>query len=130
MRVLAKALSAMAGAATLIASAPVPPSACSAERAALAAERAAVERAISDIALGGKARARVSGGDVARHAAGTAASILLPFGIGIAVNAAAAAAARAGKKGKKAEAPAPDAAALIARADAIDARLAEIGACS
>lgn len=138
MPVLAKGLSAGAAAAMLIASAPVPPAAspgcdaAAAERAALEQERNAVNRAISDIALGGSAgkRGPASGGDVARHAAGTAASMLLPFGLGIAVNAAAALASRAGRKGKEAQAarPEPDAAALIARADAIDARLAEMKA--
>ena len=140
---LAKTLSAATAAAVLIAAAPARPAAepqpaltacdaaAQAERASLEAERTAINRTISDIALGGAKgrRARIGGGDVARHAAGTAASVFLPFGLGIAVNAAAALASKAGQKRKKADAPTPpkpDVPALIARVNAIEARLAEL----
>lgn len=104
--------------------------AAEAERVSLEAERTAINRTISDIALGGakSRRARIGGGDVARHAAGTAASVFLPFGLGIAVNAAAALASKAEGKRKKADAAPPetDVPALIARVNAIEARLAEM----
>ena len=142
---LAKTLGAATASALLIAAAPAPPvavpqpaptacdAAAQAERTSLEAERTAINRTISDIALGGakSRRARIGGGDVARHAAGTAASVFLPFGLGIAVNAAAALATKAGGKKKNAEAapppsPEPDVPALIARVNAVEARLAEL----
>ena len=143
MLVLVRALSAVTAAAILIAAAPAPPAsepqpapvacdaAAQAERASLKAERTAINRTISDIALGGakSRRARIGGGDVARHAAGTAASVFLPFGLGIAVNAATALAAKAGDKQKKARSappPEPDVPALIARVNAIEVRLVEL----
>ena len=135
-------LSAATASSLLVAAAPVPPAvepqpaplACDAaaqsERASLEAERTAINRTISDIALGSeRRRTRIGGGDVARHAAGTAASVFLPFGLGIAVNAAAALASKAGGKRKKAQAlptPEPDVPALIGRVNAIEARLAEL----
>ena len=150
---LAKTLSAAIAVALLIAAAPVPLAmahqaapaapagdrqpaslACDApiqtERTSLEAERTAINRTISDIAMGGaKSRARIGGGDVARHAAGTAASVFLPFGLGIAVNAAAALASKAEGKRKKAGGAAPpetDVPALIARVNAIEARLTQL----
>ena len=142
----AKRSSLATAAALLMAAAPVPPAAepqpaphaCDAagqaERASLEAERTAINRTISDIAMGGakSRRARIGGGDVARHAAGTAASIFLPFGLGIAVNAAAALASKAeGKRKKAGGSPPPpppetDVPALIARVNAIEARLTEL----
>ena len=100
-----------------------------AERASLEGERTALNRTISDIALGGGGRrTRIGGGDVARHAAGTAASVFLPFGLGIAVNAATAIASKAEGKRKKADAapPEPDVPALIARVNAVESRLTQL----
>lgn len=112
---------------------PVPATDCAAvaaERAELQAQHAQIKRAIVDLAFGGpKRRPHVGAGDVGRAAAGTAASLLLPFGIGLALNAATGAAAKAGrKKGKKAAEPEPDVPALIDRQQAIEARLRELDA--
>lgn len=96
------------------------------ERAALAAEQAALQAAIGDIALGRhpKRKKKGRGGEVARGVAGAAASILLPFPLGLAVGAAGA--ATRGKSKARPEPAAPDAAALIARQQAVEGRLAEI----
>ena len=96
------------------------------ERAALQAERADLDRRIADVALGKGPKRKVGGGDVARGVAGTAATILLPFGLGVAVNAGTTLATRAGKKKKAA---APDGASLIARQEAIDSRLRALSTC-
>jgi hypothetical protein len=96
-----------------------------AERAELGAQHAAVKAAIADIALGRdrrRQRRKFTPGDAARAAAGTAASILLPFGIGAAVGA-----GLAGKGGKAAPAaPRADVPLLIDRQAAIEERLAEL----
>lgn len=100
-----------------------------AERAALQAERAALNRAIGDIALGkSRKRRKLSGGEVAAGVAGTAASVLLPFGVGALLSAGAGAAARSGRK-KKPAPPPPDVPAMIERLRAIDARLAGLKGC-
>jgi len=129
-------IGAIAAAAVLLAGAASPPApvaapppceGAAAERAALAAERSAIDSAIGDIALGkhGKKR-KPGGGEVAAAAAGAAASVLLPFGIGALVGAA----GRAAAKGKKKPAPAePDVPAMIDRLHAIDWRLGELKAC-
>ena len=100
----------------------------SAERTALAAERETVRLAIADIAMGRTHRRRPGAGAAGRAAGGAAASLLLPFGIGLAVNADAAALQSAGRKKKRKArppAPEPDVPALIARQQAIEASLAE-----
>ncbi|HEY0413307.1 MAG TPA: hypothetical protein VGD66_09200 [Allosphingosinicella sp.] len=98
-----------------------------AETARLEAERAALGQAVAEIALGGRRkRHKVTPGEVGGAVAGTAASLLLPFGIGAALSAGVGAAARAGKK-KPPPAPAQaDPAELVARQQAVDARLAEL----
>ena len=114
----------------------VPPApdcaAIAAERTALEAEGRAVRLAISDIALGrNRPKRKASAGEVGRAAAGTLASLLLPFGIGMAANAAGAAASKSGKKKKKGSArapqPEPDVPALVDRQRAVEARLRELG---
>ena len=108
--------------------APTPPS-CQAERAELQAERAGLNRALGDIALGKTRRKRkVSGGEVAVGVAGTAASVLLPFGVGALLSAGAGAAARSGRK-KRPAPPPPDVPAMIERMRIIDARLKALEAC-
>ena len=99
--------------------------ALAAERAGLEPELASVRALLADLALGKSSRKKkgVSGGDVARGAAGAAAGILLPFPLGIAVNAGAA----ASRKKDRPE-PAQDVPALIARQHRLEARLAEIAA--
>lgn len=102
------------------------------EKAALTAEKAGLERTIGDIAMGKgpKKKRKVSGGDVARGVAGTAASILLPFPLGAALNAGAGAVAKGG--GKKAAAPVeagPDVSGMIDRLSGIDARLKRLSTC-
>jgi hypothetical protein len=104
-----------------------------AEKAALEAERAALRQAVTDIALGRRKRRKVGAGEVGGAALGTAATILLPFGIGAAVSAGVGAAARSAAKKKRAREaaaapPPPDPAALIARQQAVDARLEAIAA--
>jgi hypothetical protein len=93
------------------------------ERAKLAAERSELELRINDLAMGKKPKRKASGADVARGVAGTAASVLLPFPLGAAVNAAGAAAS----KGKKR--PGQDPAPLLARAQEIDTRLTRLEGC-
>ena len=85
--------------------------------------------AISDIALGrNRPKRKASAGDVGRAAAGTVASLLLPFGLGIAANAAGAAASKSGKKKKKRQAePEVDVGALVERQQTVEARLRELG---
>jgi len=103
---------------------------CAAERTRLEAEHVAVKGAIADIALGRdrhRQRPRVSAGDVGRAAAGTAAAILLPFGIGALASAGIGASGRQGKgKARTPPPPAPDVPALIERQQAIEARLAAL----
>jgi hypothetical protein len=100
-----------------------------AERTALQAERVLLNRTIGDIALGRhRPRRKVSGGEVAAGVAGTAASVLLPFGVGALLSAGAGAAARSGRKRKPAP-PAPDVPAMIERLHAIDARLGALKDC-
>ncbi|MFL6846125.1 MAG: hypothetical protein ACJ8ER_14730 [Allosphingosinicella sp.] len=118
---------------------PAPPAAVPAEtpllcegaasqRSALEAERLALRRQIGDIALGRPAKRRKpSGGEVAGAVAGTAASVLLPFGIGALLSAGARAAARSGKK-REAQ-PGPNVEAMIERQRWLDARLAQLQAC-
>jgi hypothetical protein len=120
-------------AAALLAEPPVAaPSPCpgaAAERTALQAERATLNRTIGDIALGKSRRKRkVSGGEVAAGVAGTAASVLLPFGIGALLSAGAGAAAKASRKKRPAPAP-PDVPAMIERLRSIDARLKALEGC-
>ena len=105
---------------------------CGVERAQLQAERTAISRAIADIALGRtpKPKKRVKAGDVSQAVLGTAASVLLPFGLGAALNMGVSAARKGAKKaGQAAPAPSePDVPALIARERLIDERLAGIEA--
>jgi hypothetical protein len=111
------------------AGAPAAAPGCAAERSALQAERAALNAAIGDIALGKNRRKRKpSGGEVAAGVAGTAASVLLPFGVGALLGAGAGAAARSGRR-KRPEPPPPDVPAMIERLRAIDARLAGLEGC-
>lgn len=121
--------------AALVAAPPGPPlpaaaePSCAAERPALQAERAELNRTIGDIALGkSRKKRKVSGGEVAAGVAGTAASVLLPFGIGALLGAGAGAAARSGRK-KKPPPPPPDVPAMIDRLRAIDARLKALEEC-
>jgi hypothetical protein len=104
--------------------------AVAAERTALEAEHRAVRTAISDIALGrNRPKRKASAGEVGRAAAGTLASLLLPFGIGLAANAAGAAASKSGKKKKAGPpAPEPDVQALIEHQQEVEARLRELRA--
>lgn len=107
-----------------------PCAAAAAEQAALRAERAQISGAIGDIALGkSRSKRKVSGGEVAAGVAGTAATVLLPFGIGALLGAGARAAAKGSRK-KKPAPPQPDVPAMIARVNAIDARLALLAACA
>jgi hypothetical protein len=109
---------------------PPPAPSCAAERSALQAERTGLNRTIGDIALGKSRRKRkVSGGEVAAGVAGTAASVLLPFGIGALVGAGAGAAAKATRR-KRPEPPGPDVPAMIERLRAIDSRLAALAGCA
>jgi len=98
-----------------------------AEAAELRVQHAAVKTAITDIALGRTRRKppKPSAGDVGRAAAGTAASILLPFGIGALLGAGL---GMTGKKKRGAAEPAPDVPAMIEAQAAIEERLAEIEA--
>ncbi|HEY0148288.1 MAG TPA: hypothetical protein VGB70_04725 [Allosphingosinicella sp.] len=113
----------------------VPTSACPAEKAALQAERNALRTAVSDIATGrwhkiNRTKRKLSGGDAAKAAGGAAASVLLPFPFGLAVNAATSAGGRKGKGDELAPGTVePDVAALIARQQAVETRLAELGGC-
>lgn len=101
-----------------------------AERAALRAERAELDGRIGDIALGrNRKKRKVGGGEVAAGVAGTAASVLLPFGIGALLSAGARAAARSGRK-KTPAPPPPDVPAMIERLRAVDSRLAALAACA
>jgi hypothetical protein len=126
--VAASLLAAPADAADPAAPASAPPP-CQAERESLRAERAEVNRAIGDIALGKNRRKRKpSGGEVAAGVAGAAASVLLPFGVGALLGAGAGAAAKASRR-KKPAPPTPDVPAMIERLRIIDARLAALGAC-
>ncbi len=99
------------------------------ERAALEAERSALDRAIGDIALGKRKKRKASGGEVAAGVAGAAASVILPFGIGALLGAGAKAAASGGRK-KRPAAPAADVPAMVDRLGIIEARLAELAACA
>lgn len=90
---------------------------------------------IADIATGrwhkhNRKKRKLSGGDVAKAAGSTAASILLPFPFGLAANAASSAGKGKAKEGELAPGVIePDVPALIARQQAVEARLAELGAC-
>jgi len=102
--------------------------AAAAEKSALIAERAALREAVTDLAMGRKKRRKPGAGAVGGAVAGTAATLLLPFGIGAAVSAGVGAAAKsAGKKKRAREAalapPPPDPVALIERQRAVDSRL-------
>lgn len=112
--------------------APVPAAApsCEAERAALAAERTGLKAALGDIALGKSRRKKrkPGAGEVAAGVAGTAASVLLPFGIGALLSAGAGAAARSGRK-KRPAPPPPDVPAMIERIRIIDSRLGALEGC-
>ena len=111
------------------ASPPAPVPGCAAERSALEAERAGLKRTIADIALGKHRRKRkVSGGEVAAGVAGTAASVLLPFGVGALLGAGASAAAKS-KRRKQPAPPPPDVPALIERLRLAEARLGELQGC-
>lgn len=136
----ARSLPAAAAAIALLAASPAPaavpanalapaPAACAAERSALQSERAELDRAIGDIALGRRKKRKVSGGEVAAGVAGAAASVLLPFGVGALLGAGAKAAASSGKK-KKPAPPGPDVPAMVDRLGLIDSRLAELAACA
>jgi len=138
MRFLADLLlaAALGSAPALAQGAPAPPSVCLAEKQALAAERTALRTVIADIATGrwhkqNKKKRKLSGGDAAKAAGGAAASVLLPFPLGLAMNAV----SSANKKKTKGEDDLaagviePDVPALIARQQAVDARLAELGGC-
>lgn len=115
--------------ASLPAPGPAAAPSCQAERTALRGERAELNRTLGDIALGKTRRKRkVSGGEVAVGVAGTAASVLLPFGVGALLSAGAGAAARSGRK-KRPAAPPPDVPAMIERIQAIDVRLKALEAC-
>jgi hypothetical protein len=112
---------------------PAPAAECAgaaAERAELEAGRAAAKVAIADIATGRRrTKRKVGAGDVGRAVAGTAASVLLPFGIGALVSAGASAVGGKGKKTQTPVEPEADVPALIARQQAIEARLAELSTC-
>ena len=112
--------------------------ALAAERIRLEAEHKAGAAAIADIALGKRpAREKRKGtgaGQVGELAAGTAASVLLPFPFGPLFNVGRAAARAAARKQQQAQeqaraaaAPEPDVEAMIRRQNEIEARLAEIG---
>jgi hypothetical protein len=102
------------------------------ERVRLESERAQIDRTIDDIAMGrhGRKPKKVSGGDVAQGVAGTAASILLPFGVGALLSAGASAAIKSGKKkGAKPAPPGPDVEGMLEREREIGQRLDELKAC-
>jgi hypothetical protein len=104
-----------------------------AEKAALEAERAALRQTVTDLAFGKRKKRKPGAGEVGGAALGTAATILLPFGIGAAVSAGVGAAARSAAKKKRAREaaaapPPPDPAVLVARQQAVDARLEAIAA--
>ncbi len=108
--------------------------ALAAERAQLEAARAAIKRTISDLAFGQtpKRKKRAKAGDVGQAVLGTAASVLLPLGVGAALNFGVSAARRSGQKRDKPREPlsvvsAPDVPALIAREGVIAQRVAQIG---
>ena len=111
--------------------------ACATERQALTAERSALRTAVSDIATGrwhkqNKKKRKMSGGDAAKAAGSAAASVLLPFPLGLAVSAASSAGSKKGAAAEGELAPGvarPDVPALIERQQAVEARLAELGAC-
>ena len=108
---------------------PAPCQGAAAERAQLQAERTALNARIGDIALGRhRPKRKLSGGEVAAGVAGTAASVLLPFGVGALLGAGAGAAARSGRKRKPAPPP-PDVPAMIERLRVLDSRLAGLNAC-
>lgn len=113
--------------------APEPPApaedcaAVTAERAQLEELRTQTKRAISNLAFNRPSKRRkVGAGDVGRAAAGTAASVLLPFGVGLLLNAATGAATRGRRKGPTE--PQPDVTELIDRQHAIEARQRELAA--
>jgi hypothetical protein len=111
---------------------PAEPESCTTERTRLMGEYQVVRTTIADVATGQwrrqhRAKKKVSGGDAGRSAAGAAASVLLPFPLGLAVGAVGAATK---KKGQAAAEPdGPDVPALIARQEEIETRLREMPAC-
>jgi hypothetical protein len=108
--------------------APPPCAGAAGERAALQAERAALDRAVGDIAMGRRKKRKASGGEVAAGVAGAAASVLLPFGVGALLGLGAKAAARSGR-GKRPAAAQPDVPAMVERLRVIDGRLALLAGC-
>jgi hypothetical protein len=107
--------------------------ALAAERTRLEAEHKTGAAAIADVAMGRKPTKSKgpSAGQVGEVAAGTAASVLLPFPFGPLLNlgrAAARAAARNKQKQAQPAAPAPDVEAMVRRQNEIETRLAEIRA--
>ncbi len=107
--------------------------ALAAERAQLQGEGTAINRTITDLAFGRtpKLKKGVKAGDVGQAVLGTAASVLLPFGLGAALNLGVSAARRSGQERDKSSqvpsvAPTPDVPALIAREGVIRQRLAQI----
>ena len=109
------------------AAAPAPDcAAVAAERTELQGLQAQVRRSISDLAFNRPSKRRkVGAADVGRAAAGTAASVLLPFGVGFLLSAATGAATR---KRRGPPEPQADVPALIDRQLAIEARLRELAA--
>ena len=109
------------------AAAPAPDcAAVAAERTELQGLQAQVKRSISDLAFNRPTKRRkVGAADVGRAAAGTAASVLLPFGVGFLLSAATGAATR---KRRGPPEPQADVPALIDRQLAIEARLRELAA--
>lgn len=95
----------------------------------LTREKAEIDRTIGDIAMGRTRKKPKNGGAAAARAvAGTAASVLLPFPLGAAINAGAGAVAKSGRKAKP-HPNGPDVPALLARGDAIDTRLRNLATC-
>jgi hypothetical protein len=138
----AKLLSAMAA---IVAAAPAPaqdavpppdsPAPSCADLPRLEAERSAVRTEITRIAMGGiDRRDRKRGAAAGKMAAGTAAGLLLPFGIGLALKGTTMLAEAAAKK-EKARHPAPppppgpDVPALIERQHALDVEIAALESC-
>ena len=109
-----------------------PAQSCVEERAQLQEERVAISRSLGDIALGRgpKPKKRLKAGDVGQAVLGTAASVLLPFGLGTALSLGLFATRKSAREEEKAApvAAEPDVSALIAREGQIDERLAAIDA--
>lgn len=102
---------------------------CTAEIVALRQEHAVIRRVIADIATGrGRKRKGMSAAGAGRALAGTAATLLLPFGIGALANAGTSAALKDSDKKPKRQVVEPDVPGLIARQQAIEDRLGELKA--